>query len=583
MVPDPESEAKRRKVAAILREICLIETLTTNFVNEKEEPAGFNWDDLIDGLPKELVLQGDKKETTNMEDLKVFEWMKLADVPEGENLISTTWARKLKGALVRSRLVLRDFALGKRDDVFSPTPTPCVVRCVLFWAIVFALRVELADLVTAFMQAPSRKIMYAFPPGSKGQDGWCWRILKAMNGARTASADFSEFLAKVLTNKMCFKQGKLEPCLFAASSRMRMVIHVDDPMAVGEPEELVSMWSELNKYVLMRKSGILNSDTAVKYLARLYTLYEDENNIGIRVKHDSQYYQASADIYDLKKTSSRVTPILEVPEPDTTLLDKQRHTQFRSGVGKMQFVKSERGDIAYGLRHLAHHLHEPTVDDERNIKRMLCYMLGTAEMQQFLLVDKKDIERYRKSEFFTDTFTDANWAGEKATALSTTSAFTFVGKFLLEQSVISQESIANSTAESEYYSMGSGAKDSLFVRGVLREVGFEPRGLEMLPGRLFVDSTNAKQNSMRQGPTRKTRHLDVRYHFVQQLVKQRKLYIRKILGTCNVADIGTKILTAPSLARERLYLCLGYDADVPMMGPLYGDDRQFEQAPRAKL
>jgi len=369
MAPDPESEAKRRKMVAILREICRIENLTTNFVKEKEELAGFSWDELIDDLQKELVLQDDEKEIRNMETLKAFEWMKLQDVSKGENLITTTWARKLKDALVRSWPILRNFELGDRVDVFSPTYNLCVVRYVLFRTIVFALRVELADLVPTYMQAKKGHVMFAFSPGSNGQDGWCRRVLKTMNGVRTVSEDFSEFLPKVLTNKMCSRQGKLELCLFIMSSRMRMVDHVDDLMAVGEHEELVSMWRKFNGYVLMRKSGILNNSTAVKQVV--------------------MYYQAGAEIYKMKKTSARVTFILEVPELDTTLLDEQRQTKFRSDVEKMQFVKSESEDVAYALQSLAHHLHEPDVDEEQNIERMPCNIFSTVEMQQYPLVGKK--------------------------------------------------------------------------------------------------------------------------------------------------------------------------------------------------
>ena len=51
----------------------------------------------------------------------------------------------------------------------------------------------------------------------------------AMNGMRTASRDFTEFLAGILTEHMGFKGGKLERCLFVhESNETRVVSHVDD-------------------------------------------------------------------------------------------------------------------------------------------------------------------------------------------------------------------------------------------------------------------------------------------------------------------------------------------------------------------
>ena len=37
------------------------------------------------------------------------------------------------------------------------------------------------------------------------RDGWIWRLHGAMNGMRTASRDFTEFLAGILTQHMGFQ------------------------------------------------------------------------------------------------------------------------------------------------------------------------------------------------------------------------------------------------------------------------------------------------------------------------------------------------------------------------------------------
>ena len=114
-----------------------------------------------------------------------------------------------------------------RDDVFAPTPSPLSVRGLLLYAAWFDLRVETGDLACAFMQADSSCEMFARP--SKGRDGWIWRLHGAMNGMRTASRDFTEFLAGILTEHMGFKRGKLERCLFVhESNETRVVSHADD-------------------------------------------------------------------------------------------------------------------------------------------------------------------------------------------------------------------------------------------------------------------------------------------------------------------------------------------------------------------
>ena len=191
--------------------------------------------------------------------------------------------------------------------------------------------------------------MYAFSAGSKGQDGWQRRMLKAMNGARTISDNFSEFFHKVLTDKMCSRQRKLELCLFTMSSRMRMGDRMDDFMATDEHEGLICLWKRFNKYVVAREWNILNNRTAMEQAVI--------------------YYQADADIHKMKKTSARITSNLEEPERGTTLLDKPCLMKSRFDVEQMQLTKSE--------------------NEERNIERKPCGIISTVEMQQYLWVNKK--------------------------------------------------------------------------------------------------------------------------------------------------------------------------------------------------
>lgn len=183
---DETAEGKRRRVASICEILNIEKEEEQPYVNERAEPVvpeGAIEDDcvpLVDGLPADLVKAGDEKGLTNMSELAVFEWIEEKGRAEGrKKLVETGWARKMKGAEVRSRCVLRDYAVSKRDDVFAPTPCPTAVRTLLFFALVFDLAIQTADLISAFMQAPGRKTMYARPPKSIRVAGWAWKILKA--------------------------------------------------------------------------------------------------------------------------------------------------------------------------------------------------------------------------------------------------------------------------------------------------------------------------------------------------------------------------------------------------------------------
>ena len=214
---------------------------------------------LIDGLPADRVKAGDEREIKQMKILQLYSWVKETDISPDKSILLTGWARRMKGSEVRSRFVLKDFATTVRDDVFAPTSSPLSVRGPLLYAAWFDLRVETGDLVWAFMQADSSCEMFARPPKRQERDGWIWRLHGAMNGMRTASRDFTEFLAGILTEHMGFKHGKLERCLFVHESNETCVVpHVDDPLICAKPATLEKFWRQITKVVMIKREEKLS-------------------------------------------------------------------------------------------------------------------------------------------------------------------------------------------------------------------------------------------------------------------------------------------------------------------------------------
>ena len=114
----------------------------------------------------------------------------------------------------------------------------------LLYAAWFDLRVETGDLLCAFMQADSSCEMFARLPKGQERDGWIGRLHGTMNGMRTASRDFTEFLAGFLTEHMGFKRGKLERCLFVhESNETRVVSNVDDLLIFAKSATLEKFWT----------------------------------------------------------------------------------------------------------------------------------------------------------------------------------------------------------------------------------------------------------------------------------------------------------------------------------------------------
>ena len=278
---------------------------------------------LIDGLPADKVKAGDEREIQQMKDLQLYSWVKETDIPPNKSILLTGWARRLKGSEVRSRCVLKDFATTVRDDVFAPAPSPLSVRGLLLYAAWFDLRVETGDLVCAFMQADSSCEKFARHPKGQERDGWIWRLHGAMNGMRTASRDFTEFLAGILTEHMGFKRGKLERCLFVhESNETRVVSHVDDPLICAKPATLEKFWTQITKLVVIKRGEALNPRVPVTYLGFEYRSVHDGDRRGFTVKPTAKYVDECLDIVQLQYAKAVMTPLTE--QKSLNLHDERR-------------------------------------------------------------------------------------------------------------------------------------------------------------------------------------------------------------------------------------------------------------------
>ena len=106
--------------------------------------------------------------------------------------------------------------------------------------------------------------------------------------------------------------------------------------------------------------------------------------------------------------------------------------------------------------------------------------------------------------------------------------------FIFEVNNYGQDLIADSSGIAELYALNSGAKDGLGVKVILTEMGFK------IDLKLLTDSSAARAMCMRVGHSAKTKHLEIKTLFLQQLVKQKRLTVGKIDTHRNKADVGTK-------------------------------------------
>ena len=92
-----------------------------------------------------------------------------------------------------------------------------------------------------------------------------------------------------------------------------------------------------------------------------------------------------------------------------------------------------------------------------------------------------------------------------------------------------QATLALSTAEAKYYAVVTGAAEGLGMQSMMADLGVTTQV------RVWTDSNAAKAIASRRG-LGKTRHVELRYLWLQEMTKSGRVNMRRIPGEQNLAD-----------------------------------------------
>jgi hypothetical protein len=136
-------------------------------------------------------------------------------------------------------------------------------------------------------------------------------------------------------------------------------------------------------------------------------------------------------------------------------------------------------------------------------------------------------------------YVDADYAGDLDDRRSTTGyVFTIAGGPICWKSMI-QSMVAMSTTKAEYMTTAEAANEALWLTGLVKELGIQQGGVS-----LHCDSQGAIYLPKNQVYHTRTKHIDVRFHKIKELVATVELLLEKIHTSENVADMLTKPVTA---------------------------------------
>ena len=213
-------------------------------------------------------------------------------------------------------------------------------------------------------------------------------------------------------------------------------------------------------------------------------------------------------------------------------------------VGKLMYAMTgTRPDLAFAVATLAKYSTAPSAAHMATCKKVMRYLRGTSSYG-IMYGNRTSCIGY----------TDSDYAGDKNNRHSTSGyVFTLCGGAMSWKSR-QQTSVALSTTEAEYVAATEACKELIWLNRLFKDLSVSTLlgDSESMPPILYIDNEAAL--SLARNPTHhsRTKHIDVRYHFIRTEVAAGTINLQSIGTKDNTADICTKALPKPTFEQHRL-------------------------------
>ena len=248
--------------------------------------------------------------------------------------------------------------------------------------------IQAGDVSTAFLHAPAATDnLYMWPPPELYPSGHntttVWKLNKAIYGLRSSPKSWQDHFAQVL-QQLGLTRLTSEPNVYRNKEQtMFVMVHVDDLLFLGQPQEVNKTFQEIQKHVLLRPTGTLGVGQTIQFLGR--DIYNKGDHFELSLK--PEYITALLKETKMETSNPAATPgtaTLKQTTNDEAPLDKQEHADYRRAVGKLQRLTYTRPDFSFSTKELARDLQQPTQQSLRKLKHLLRYLRGTQQYKMII-------------------------------------------------------------------------------------------------------------------------------------------------------------------------------------------------------
>jgi hypothetical protein len=473
-----------------------------------------------------------------VEKLAKFGTYDLVEKP-AKNIVKCKWVYRKKldlSGLVKefkARLVAKGFSQRYGIDffeTFAPVAKMKSIRAIAAISASKGFLIYQDDAPSAFLNPDLKETVYMqqIPGYEDGSTRVCL-LKKTIYGLKQSPREWNEVVHNFMIEQG-FKQLEADNCVYVkhtSGSILIVAVYVDDILTCGKENsnELHEFRAALHKRFNMDKGGI------IKHYLGMHFTFNKDGSISVDQKH---YLEAKLKEFDTYiGTGSRSSPL---PSNYSTEMENVKNepiipsSQFpyREIVGSLMYAMvSTMPSLAQPLSVVSRYLSKPTLTMCNLVRHICQYIRGNIDQNGILYSNKN-------SNLQIVGYVDAAYGNN--TDCKSTSGFCFT----LNGSIISWHSkrqpvTAFSTAESEYIAAAEAAKEAIWWRLFMEELGY-PQSTTIL----FEDNEACILLSKNPQSHHRTKHIQIRFHFIREKVASSELELRYISTKDQLGDIFTK-------------------------------------------
>ena len=399
------------------------------------------------------------------------------------------------------------------------------------------------DVKTTFLHGDLHEDLYMEQPSgfvAHGSEDMVCLLCKSLYSLKQAPREWYHKFDAFMRSEGYMRSHE-DPCLYTCKatdgSLIVLILYVDDMLIAGKSvADVNALKHRLHETFAMKDLG------------------DASHILGMRITRDrsrkllflsqKEYIDRVLERFHMeggKAISTPLPPYAKLSHDDCPQMDvetaEMSRIPYATAVGSLMYAMvATRPNLAHAIGVVSRYMSNPGKQHWDAVRGILRYLRGTSELSLC----------YGEQDMSVRGYVDSDYAGSVDSRKSTSGyVFTLAGGLVSWASRI-QPCVSLSTTEGEYMAATEATKEALWLSRLVGDLG-----MAVDAPMLHSDSQSAIALARNPVFHAKTKHIEVRYHFIREVLEDKRIQLVKVHTDDNPADLLTKPLDSQRFAHCR--------------------------------